>query len=215
MSDAAAAAEVLPQGSVSDVIVFVIGSIPFLWATWEFWRRIAVGLPFGTGSDSVVFPQQVCPRRCTGCTSAAVFAPSCTFAAEWVRSRQPHSLRIRHDHSLSTTNDSVCRPPLEKMTTRRPAEAGAHSVLGRCSQHTAYLLRWVLLSSFVGYLSIKRILRPSEPAFCVPLATQPLAALQSFVSKVIAASKRAPLPVLAVHQLEDSIPRTRKYSNLV
>lgn len=44
---------------MTDAVVFVVGCIPFLWATWEFWRRIAVGLPFGTGSDSVVFPQQV------------------------------------------------------------------------------------------------------------------------------------------------------------
>lgn len=38
------------------VIVFIIGVIPFVIATFEFWRRIAVGAPFGTGSDSVVFP---------------------------------------------------------------------------------------------------------------------------------------------------------------
>jgi hypothetical protein len=39
----------------SDVAVFIIGVIPFLWATVEFWRRIALQLPFGTGSDSAVF----------------------------------------------------------------------------------------------------------------------------------------------------------------
>jgi hypothetical protein len=38
------------------IIVFLIGIIPFLWATYEFWRRIAVGASFGTGSDSVVIP---------------------------------------------------------------------------------------------------------------------------------------------------------------
>ena len=38
-----------------DTGVFVIGCIPFLWATWEFWRRIAVGASFGTGKDAVVF----------------------------------------------------------------------------------------------------------------------------------------------------------------
>jgi hypothetical protein len=38
----------------TDVAVFIIGVIPFLWATIEFWRRIAMQLPFGTGSDSVV-----------------------------------------------------------------------------------------------------------------------------------------------------------------
>ena len=37
-----------------DTGVFVIGCIPFVWATWEFWRRIAVGASFGTGSDSIV-----------------------------------------------------------------------------------------------------------------------------------------------------------------
>mmetsp|Transcript_10906 Transcript_10906/g.19414 ORF Transcript_10906/g.19414 Transcript_10906/m.19414 type:complete len:205 (-) Transcript_10906:1487-2101(-) len=50
--------KIVPQGTYSDLIVFVLGSIPFLWATWEFWRRIAVGAPFGTGSDSVVFPSE-------------------------------------------------------------------------------------------------------------------------------------------------------------
>lgn len=38
------------------LIVFIIGIIPFLWATYEFWRRIAVGASFGTGKDSVVIP---------------------------------------------------------------------------------------------------------------------------------------------------------------
>ena len=38
------------------LIVFIIGIIPFIWATIEFWRRIAVGASFGTGSDSVVIP---------------------------------------------------------------------------------------------------------------------------------------------------------------
>mmetsp|Transcript_65544 Transcript_65544/g.77606 ORF Transcript_65544/g.77606 Transcript_65544/m.77606 type:complete len:203 (-) Transcript_65544:232-840(-) len=38
----------------TDTLVFIIGLIPFLWATVEFWRRIAVGASFGTGADSVV-----------------------------------------------------------------------------------------------------------------------------------------------------------------
>ena len=38
------------------IIVFIIGIIPFIWATWEFWRRIAVGASFGTGKDSVIIP---------------------------------------------------------------------------------------------------------------------------------------------------------------
>lgn len=38
------------------ILVFIIGIIPFIIATYEFWRRIAVGATFGTGNDSVVFP---------------------------------------------------------------------------------------------------------------------------------------------------------------
>ncbi len=38
------------------ILVFLIGIIPFLWATYEFWRRIAVGASFGTGSDSIIIP---------------------------------------------------------------------------------------------------------------------------------------------------------------
>lgn len=36
------------------IATFVVGVIPFAVATVEFWRRIAVGDSFGTGSDSVV-----------------------------------------------------------------------------------------------------------------------------------------------------------------
>lgn len=39
----------------SDVAIFIIGVIPFLWATVEFWRRITLQLPFGTGNDSAFF----------------------------------------------------------------------------------------------------------------------------------------------------------------
>jgi len=35
-------------------IVFALGLIPFIWATYEFWSRIAVGASFGTGADSVI-----------------------------------------------------------------------------------------------------------------------------------------------------------------
>ncbi|KAL3776668.1 hypothetical protein ACHAW5_008699 [Stephanodiscus triporus] len=58
-----ALSEELPENSqieqlstTTNIIVFVIGIIPFLWATYEFWRRIAVGASFGTGSDSVIIP---------------------------------------------------------------------------------------------------------------------------------------------------------------
>ncbi|GKY97977.1 hypothetical protein MPSEU_000755800 [Mayamaea pseudoterrestris] len=36
------------------ILVFIIGVIPFAIATYEFWRRIAFGESFGTGSDSIV-----------------------------------------------------------------------------------------------------------------------------------------------------------------
>jgi hypothetical protein len=48
----AAAAGLSPT---TTVVVFIVGVIPYIWATIEFWRRIAVGASFGTGSDSVVF----------------------------------------------------------------------------------------------------------------------------------------------------------------
>ena len=45
-----------PRGVTAlDTGVFVIGCVPFVWATWEFWRRIAVGASFGTGKDAIVF----------------------------------------------------------------------------------------------------------------------------------------------------------------
>ena len=45
-----------PRGvTAQDTGVFVIGCVPFVWATWEFWRRIAVGASFGTGKDAIVF----------------------------------------------------------------------------------------------------------------------------------------------------------------
>jgi hypothetical protein len=58
----------------TNVWVFVIGVVPFAWATVEFWRRIIVGEPFGTGKDSVVFsfigkddaPQESRGRRVLG-----------------------------------------------------------------------------------------------------------------------------------------------------
>jgi hypothetical protein len=37
----------------TNTFIFIIGIIPFLWATYEFWSRIAVGKNFGTGSDSI------------------------------------------------------------------------------------------------------------------------------------------------------------------
>ncbi len=42
--------------TTTNIVVFIIGIIPFLWATYEFWRRIAIGISFGTGSDSVIIP---------------------------------------------------------------------------------------------------------------------------------------------------------------
>jgi len=64
-ADATAIAETAPVADnlqieqldpTTTVVVFIIGIIPFIWATIEFWRRIAVGASFGTGKDSVVIP---------------------------------------------------------------------------------------------------------------------------------------------------------------
>ena len=46
-----------PLSNTANVVVFLIGLIPFGWATVEFWRRIAVGATFGTGRDSVIIPK--------------------------------------------------------------------------------------------------------------------------------------------------------------
>jgi len=44
-----------PRGiTAQDTVVFVIGFIPFIWATNEFWRRIVAGESFGTGASSVI-----------------------------------------------------------------------------------------------------------------------------------------------------------------
>jgi len=43
----------LSNQNIQDIVIFIIGVIPFIWATIEFFRRVSLGLPFGTGSDSV------------------------------------------------------------------------------------------------------------------------------------------------------------------
>jgi hypothetical protein len=48
--------QIEPLSPTTNIIVFIIGIIPFIWATYEFWRRIAVGASFGTGKDSVIIP---------------------------------------------------------------------------------------------------------------------------------------------------------------
>ena len=53
---ATAAVQIEQQDPTTTIIIFIIGIIPFIWATFEFWRRIAVGASFGTTSDSVVIP---------------------------------------------------------------------------------------------------------------------------------------------------------------
>ena len=53
MSATGASVSVEGLSPTANTIVFIIGIIPFLWATYEFWSRIAVGASFGTGSDSI------------------------------------------------------------------------------------------------------------------------------------------------------------------
>jgi hypothetical protein len=55
-STTAAAVQIEQQDPTTTIVIFIIGIIPFIWATIEFWRRIAVGASFGTTSDSVVIP---------------------------------------------------------------------------------------------------------------------------------------------------------------
>lgn len=50
----------------TDFWIFLAGIFPFAWATVEFWRRIAFGEPFGTGSDSVVIGMDDSPSDSRG-----------------------------------------------------------------------------------------------------------------------------------------------------
>lgn len=50
----------------TDVWVFIVGIIPFGWATVEFWRRIAVGEPFGTTRDSIYIGKENAPLESRG-----------------------------------------------------------------------------------------------------------------------------------------------------
>jgi len=52
LSEASAPEDALSKSTT--VYVFIVGIIPFAWATVEFWRRIAVGESFGSGKGSVV-----------------------------------------------------------------------------------------------------------------------------------------------------------------
>lgn len=49
-----------------DFWVFLAGVFPFAWATVEFFRRIAVGESFGTGSDSVIIGMDDSPADSRG-----------------------------------------------------------------------------------------------------------------------------------------------------
>ena len=49
-----------------DTVVFLVGTVPFVVAFVEFWRRIAVGEPFGTTSNSVVIGREGDPLNSRG-----------------------------------------------------------------------------------------------------------------------------------------------------
>jgi len=49
-----------------NILIFIIGLVPFLWATVEFWRRIAFGEAFGTGKDSVIIGEDMKPSSSRG-----------------------------------------------------------------------------------------------------------------------------------------------------
>uniref|UniRef100_A0A7S2RJ33 Uncharacterized protein n=1 Tax=Eucampia antarctica TaxID=49252 RepID=A0A7S2RJ33_9STRA len=48
------------------ITIFILGCIPFAWATVEFWRRIAVGASFGTGKDSIIIGKEGVPNESRG-----------------------------------------------------------------------------------------------------------------------------------------------------
>lgn len=50
----------------TNVWIFLVGLVPFGWATIEFWRRIAVGEPFGTSSDSIYIGKDAAPNESRG-----------------------------------------------------------------------------------------------------------------------------------------------------
>eukprot|EP00535_Pseudo-nitzschia_heimii_P004248 CAMPEP_0197188818 /NCGR_PEP_ID=MMETSP1423-20130617/18573_1 /TAXON_ID=476441 /ORGANISM="Pseudo-nitzschia heimii, Strain UNC1101" /LENGTH=224 /DNA_ID=CAMNT_0042640771 /DNA_START=45 /DNA_END=719 /DNA_ORIENTATION=+ len=52
--------------SNTDTWVFVAGIFPFLWATYEFWRRIMFGESFGTGTDRVIIGMDDSPSDSRG-----------------------------------------------------------------------------------------------------------------------------------------------------
>ena len=56
LSDAQGGARIEQLSPTATTLLFIGGVSPFAWATYEFWRRIAVGSSFGTGRDSVVIP---------------------------------------------------------------------------------------------------------------------------------------------------------------
>ena len=65
--EAAAPVVFQPRGvTTQDTIVFAIGVLPFAWASAEFWRRIAVGQPFGTGKDSIIIGEDQNPESSRG-----------------------------------------------------------------------------------------------------------------------------------------------------
>lgn len=68
LSDAAAASGASFSELVknTDFLVFVAGIFPFMWATYEFWRRIMFGESFGTGTDSVIIGMNDAPSDSRG-----------------------------------------------------------------------------------------------------------------------------------------------------
>ena len=44
----------ITSNPIADTSIFVVGLIPFVWATVEFNRRVLKGLPFGTGKIGTV-----------------------------------------------------------------------------------------------------------------------------------------------------------------
>lgn len=90
-----------PRGiTPEDTVIFILGTVPFVWAGIEFWRRIAVGDPFGTGSDSVIINDTSGNRTSPACQHLRVTQRSIRWrqrsvrvAPEWAEAA---SARCRH-----------------------------------------------------------------------------------------------------------------------
>lgn len=78
------------------IIVFIIGIIPFIIATYEFWRRIAFQQPFGTTSDSVIFSTTAMTTNVTTSTAAMIGEDNNPLSSRGQRILDPSALYVAY-----------------------------------------------------------------------------------------------------------------------